>query len=138
MLDRMARDWQAFEYKRAYRRPRRSDAYISINQRGRICLNAYLMEKLGFPRSASLFYDAATRSIGILPHAEPDEEGIAFPIYAQRGYRLGWIGARVFLENFGIGHETTMATNWVKQTPEGMVVIDLDKMYAPGFRRSRR
>lgn len=134
-MEKEQREWVEFENGMAYRRPQKNRPHISINKRGNIFLNSYLMKKLRYPQSASLYYNAETGSIGILPHVLPKGVGNSFRIVYRPNYHLGRICAQAFLRSFGVTIDNTIATSAVQMTPQGMLIVDLRQAYAVAFRR---
>ena len=102
---------------------------ITINKRGRIQLNSYLLDSIGFPPCVKLFFDRDTGSIGILP-AENKPGDDTLSISLQRGRTHGEIYARSFLRRFGIRTDKTLTTNFVEIDPDGMIVINPSQMTA--------
>ncbi|HEV8592350.1 MAG TPA: hypothetical protein VGQ55_09635 [Pyrinomonadaceae bacterium] len=128
-MQETTRNWVKFEYAIGYRTLRKSYSHISINKRGKIQLNSYLMEKLNFVAAVSLYYDRTTTSIGILPRERLDEDENALPIILRSDRRYGEIYALSFLRCYGIRIHNTLATNHVETTPEGMLIVDLRHAY---------
>ena len=116
------RKWVPFEYAVGYRTPRKSYSHISINKRGKIQLNSYLMEKLNFAPAVLLFYDRETTSVGILPVKDLQENALPINLRSGRGY--GEIYAISFLRHYGIRIKNTLAKNRVETAADGMLVVD--------------
>lgn len=135
-MQETTRNWVKFEYAIGYRTPRKSYSHISINKRGKIQLNSYLMEKLNFAPAASLFYDRETTSIGILPRERLDEDEHALPIILRSDRRYGEIYALSFLRCYGIRINDTLATNHIETTQDGMLIVDLRHAYGVSNQQS--
>ena len=126
-MQETTRNWVQFEYSVGHRTPRKSYSHISINKRGKIQLNSYLMEKINFAPAVSLFYDRETTSIGILPRDRIDENALPINLRSGRGY--GEIYALSFLLCYGIRIKNTFATNRIETAPDGMLIVDLRHAY---------
>jgi len=110
---------------------------ITINKRGRIQLNSYLLDSIGFPPCVKLFYDRDTGSIGILPAEDkPGDDTLSISLH--RGRNHGEIYALSFLRRFGIKTDKTLTTNFVEIDPDGMIVINPSQMTAITRRRTNK
>ncbi|MEP6849538.1 MAG: hypothetical protein ABI999_11830 [Acidobacteriota bacterium] len=120
-MENVSSGWKRFTP--GYRGPRKSYMHVSINKRGKIQLNTFLMEKLDFPEAVVLFYDEERRRIGMKPAECTDEDAI--DVNLRRDRRYGELYALSFLRYNNIQVTNTIATNYIEITPDGMMVIDL-------------
>ena len=116
-------NWKKFTP--GYRGPRKSHMHVSINRRGKIQLNTFLMETLDYPGAVTLYYDQARSLIGIKPAERTDED--ALPVNLREDRRYGEVHGLSFLLYNNIEIGKTIATNYIDTTPDGMLVMDLAK-----------
>jgi len=116
-------NWEKFDI--GYRGPRKSYAHVSINKRGKLQLNTFLMESLGFPEAVSLYYDRSRSWIGIKPGkiADPDTLRVSL----RDGRRYGEVYALSFLRSHAIKINRTLAASHITTAPDGTLVVDLEK-----------
>lgn len=116
-------EWEKFSI--GYRGPRRSHLHVSINKRGKIQLNTFLMELLDYPEAVALYYDRTRSWVGIKPAARPDED--ALPVNMRSERRYGEVYALSFLRCFNIRIGKTIATSDIVTARDGMFIVDLRK-----------
>jgi len=116
-------NWEKFDI--GYRGPRKSYAHVSINKRGKLQLNTFLMESLGFPEAVSLYYDRSRSWIGIKPGKMTDRDTLPVNLRHDRGH--GEVCALSFFRHYGIKVKNTLVTNSITKTPDGTLVVDLGK-----------
>ena len=116
-------NWEKFDI--GYRGPRKSYAHVSINKRGKLQLNTFLMESLGFPEAVSLYYDRSRSWIGIKPGKMTDRDTLPVNLRHDRGH--GEVCALSFLRCYGIKINRTLAASHITTAPDGTLVVDLGK-----------
>ncbi len=104
-------------------------AYVSINKRGEIAMNAEAFRRINSPASVTLLYDTDSRCIGIKYPVAPDRN--FFPV---RGYgrdrKMRIVRAARMFKQFGITVERTLVyktpeTQYLESQP--MLVLRLDE-----------
>ena len=102
---------------------------VSIDKRGRILLNSFLMEQIGDAGGVSLFYDRETKSIGLLPLNDLDDDPDSLRLNKFTGRQYGSVYAVAFIRRYGIAIDKTLATHNIDTEPNGMLIVDLRHAY---------
>jgi len=105
MLD----DWKIAIRPRSGRREagREPRAYVSINKRGEIAMNAEAWARIRSPWNVTLLYDPTTRRIGIKFPITTDEYYFPVCTYGRDG-KMRIVRAAKMLEQFGIRIDQTL------------------------------
>lgn len=104
-------------------------AYVSLNKRGEIAMNAEAFRQIKEPASVTLLYDAKRRSIGVKFPVSRDENFFPVRRYG-RGRRMRIVRAARMLKQFKIEIERTLVFKDVEidhLKGDPMLVLKLDE-----------
>lgn len=120
-MNTLPADLQLFEG----RRTRAGSApTLGIQKRGNFSLNASAFELLGEPEAVHLYFSLSSSVIAIKPVAKDTPQ--SYPVRKQQNARSWLIGARSFLNSYGVPFEAQADVPSFNLTVvQGMGVVDL-------------
>ena len=95
---------------------------VALQRRGVLSLNRAAYELLGEPAAVELLFDRAGRRIGLRPVV--GDAPHAYRVRKQPGSATYLIGAKAFLQFYGIPHD--QARRWGAALLDGVLVADLE------------
>lgn len=125
-MDKLPFDLELFEGRRT--RPAGAPT-LGIQRRGNLSLNASAFELLGEPEAVHLYYSPSSHVIAI--KAVSNDTPQSYPVRKQQNARSFLIGARSFLNRYGVPFEDQQdASTFTVKLIEGMGIVELSDVPA--------
>lgn len=124
----MFEEWEIVKERRKASKPP-PRAYVSLNKRGEIAMNAEAFRQIMRPASVALLFDAERRRIGVKYPVARDRNFFPARTYG-RGRRMRIVRAARLLKQFGIKIERTLIFKNVETcrlNGDPMLVLKLDE-----------